>query len=220
MPSYYQCNSCELTFSLGWYHYHSFENGYGASTNLVCVKCGTPHRVEIALRDRGKEYVYDWEIYIDEVAKDCRVKLLKYPRKLLSYDINQAKSVVEKLPLHLPGPIHEEEKQAIERELRNIGVNPRIEICEKRKSSMYGPIQQDRLESTENPMHANEVDWQWSEVPVLGERKGPCGEFELSSQSCCHCSSVGSLVAELPEEHNKCPSCNAESLVQEEGFVT
>lgn len=51
MPSEYECESCKLTFSVGWFHYHNFSSGYGSQTLLVCTACGTVHGVEHPIRD-------------------------------------------------------------------------------------------------------------------------------------------------------------------------
>ena len=50
MPSEYQCDECGLNFTIGWFHYHRFDSGYGSSTLLVCKACGTMHSVEHPVR--------------------------------------------------------------------------------------------------------------------------------------------------------------------------
>lgn len=51
MPSEYECDSCKLNFSVGWFHYHDLSSGYCAETLLVCTACGTVHSVEHPIRD-------------------------------------------------------------------------------------------------------------------------------------------------------------------------
>ncbi len=51
MPTDYTCSRCQLSFSVGWYHYHDFSSGYGAKTLMVCAECGTMHAVELAVTD-------------------------------------------------------------------------------------------------------------------------------------------------------------------------
>jgi hypothetical protein len=48
MPTNWECQSCHLTFTVGWYHYHDFSSGYSANTRLVCKRCGTMHAIEHA----------------------------------------------------------------------------------------------------------------------------------------------------------------------------
>lgn len=48
MGTDYRCNSCGLTFTDGWDHYHHFTD-YAAETKLVCTECGTCHVVEHAI---------------------------------------------------------------------------------------------------------------------------------------------------------------------------
>jgi hypothetical protein len=48
MPTNWECESCHLTFTVGWYHYHDFSSGYSAETRLVCMRCGTMHAIEHA----------------------------------------------------------------------------------------------------------------------------------------------------------------------------
>src|SRR5688572_26944552 len=45
----YFCSTCRLMFTIGWDHYHSFDRGYGAMTQLVCRRCGNQHYVEHAI---------------------------------------------------------------------------------------------------------------------------------------------------------------------------
>ena len=45
----YSCSTCRLMFTIGWDHYHSFDRGYGAMTQLVCRRCGNQHYVEHAI---------------------------------------------------------------------------------------------------------------------------------------------------------------------------
>ena len=42
MPTDYRCNSCGLTFTVGWYHCHGFADS-SAATMLVYGECGTCH---------------------------------------------------------------------------------------------------------------------------------------------------------------------------------
>jgi len=49
MPTNFECESCHLSFTIGWYHYHDFSNGYAAKTRLVCKLCGTMHAIEHAI---------------------------------------------------------------------------------------------------------------------------------------------------------------------------
>jgi hypothetical protein len=51
MPSEYECDECGLNFTVGWYHYHRFDSGYGGRTLLVCTSCGTVHSLEHPVRD-------------------------------------------------------------------------------------------------------------------------------------------------------------------------
>ena len=51
MPNEYTCNHCRLEFTVGWFHYHFFDSGFAAETNLVCSACGTCHTVKHAIAD-------------------------------------------------------------------------------------------------------------------------------------------------------------------------
>ena len=48
MPKDYTCKSCDYTISLGWYHYHELQEGYGARTTFACGHCGITHHIEHA----------------------------------------------------------------------------------------------------------------------------------------------------------------------------
>ncbi len=49
MPTEWECDSCQLFFVTGWFHYHIFSSGYAAETNLVCRWCGTMHTLKHAI---------------------------------------------------------------------------------------------------------------------------------------------------------------------------
>ena len=46
MPADFCCTSCHLSFSVGRYHHHKFSSGFGSTTLLACLGCGTNYRVE------------------------------------------------------------------------------------------------------------------------------------------------------------------------------
>ena len=48
MGTDYRCDSCGLTFTTGWDHYHRFTE-FSAETKLVCAECGTCHVVRHAI---------------------------------------------------------------------------------------------------------------------------------------------------------------------------
>jgi hypothetical protein len=59
MPADIECTACKLAFSVGTYHYHSFDDGYIGSTLLVCGKTGRQHRLEIPHPDRSLAFALE-----------------------------------------------------------------------------------------------------------------------------------------------------------------
>lgn len=53
MPIDLGCRKCNLSMTLGWYHYHTNDSGYWARTAFACSRCGTTHYIEHA--NDGKE---------------------------------------------------------------------------------------------------------------------------------------------------------------------
>ena len=51
MPTDHECSTRKLGFSVGTYHYHSFDSGYLGRDLLVCTKCGVQHAVEVPSDD-------------------------------------------------------------------------------------------------------------------------------------------------------------------------
>src|SRR5688572_17127318 len=59
MPRDFECPSCKLAFSVGWYHYHSDSGGFWARTLVVCRSCGTQHSIEHAARGNTAPEISD-----------------------------------------------------------------------------------------------------------------------------------------------------------------
>src|SRR5262245_20952461 len=51
MPTTYRCTNCSFEAAIGWFHHHCFDDGFCATTLLLCTRCGTRHKVRIALRE-------------------------------------------------------------------------------------------------------------------------------------------------------------------------
>ena len=47
MPSDYVCKNCNLSFSLGWFHYHEWDKHW-SSTLMACSRCGVRHSIHHA----------------------------------------------------------------------------------------------------------------------------------------------------------------------------
>lgn len=74
MPSDYECPQCHLGFSVGWFHYHRHESGYGGRTLLVCTACGVQHSIEHPLNaDPQAGNVDSLESYPTQVIDSRRV---------------------------------------------------------------------------------------------------------------------------------------------------
>lgn len=59
MPADFECSTCRLGFSIGTYHYHSFDDGFIGSTLLVCRETGRQHRLEIPHPDRPYDFALE-----------------------------------------------------------------------------------------------------------------------------------------------------------------
>ena len=54
MPITYWCNNCNLAFTVGWFHYHTFDTGYGSCSLFACGKCGNQYAIENPTAESGK----------------------------------------------------------------------------------------------------------------------------------------------------------------------
>ena len=68
MPRDFECTTCKLGFSVGTYHYHSFEGEFLGRDLLVCASCGLQHAVEIP-RSVGLPYAHE---SLTQPLTDCR----------------------------------------------------------------------------------------------------------------------------------------------------
>jgi hypothetical protein len=58
MPSEYSCKSCKLEFTIGWFHYHIFDSGFAAQTDLVCKACGCCHTIKHAISESNPDELF------------------------------------------------------------------------------------------------------------------------------------------------------------------
>ena len=122
MPTTYKCNSCELEFDIGWFHYHDFNSGYGSETLLICDSCGTKHTIQIAMSNRGSEYYCDWGIIITDVPEGSRTKLVMFLKKLLNLDLKSSKELLMQTPIIIDKVFNETERDEVIDSLTDLGV--------------------------------------------------------------------------------------------------
>lgn len=206
------CRACGLRFEIGW----SDEppgDGYGATSRLVCTKCGTEHAIEIALRDRGPERIryFDVELVAVEPARREDAALVIATRFDMTAD--EATEALASLPLAIARGADE----TLAAEMRDLfALVGSVEMTETASwpNPLHGALQRDRLLSGMKPRFGGErvlVD-----VGPVGPRHGPHGEFDLEAQSCAACGARGALAGNPWELDDRCPACGERMLERRE----
>lgn len=215
MASGFRCRSCALQFTVGWRHYPDSKNGYGGVTHFVCVKCGTEHAIEIALRDRGpKRYSY-FNIFLRSVDDAKRTDAMQILQTRFDMSPEDAADVVRLLPMQIAHRVDERITEDLTLLFSPVARIEAIEI-DSSPNPTYGSLQPDRLLSAGSPCFGEDVALE--EAPVTGATHGPNREIELDTQPCTYCGATASLVGEPLEIGGICPSCGEAMLEGIDGW--
>jgi len=145
MPTDYACKTCDLRFSVGWFHYHLFETGYGSETLLVCTACGTQHSIQIALRNRGPEFHELHDVELTHVPKNDRLFALRLIRDNCTCAPNEAIALLDHLPVCLAERVHPYQVQEWIKRVSKTAIVLNFPVVERKPNESYGPVLQDRL---------------------------------------------------------------------------
>ena len=211
MPTDYKCHQCALHFSVGRYHYHRIDSGFGGRVLLACEACGTQHAIERALPDRGPEFYAVHSLIVESLPASATQKVLQWLRReRRALKLDEAMAVVRQPPFTLIAATWEERALKIRKELEPLGVVVRCEFVEDRKNPNFGPLQHDRVLYHSMPRRGD----QQPEWLVAGQA---AGDFE--SLPCQHCGAVGTLLEDFLSE-SSCPSCRGGQLQAESSWIT
>src|SRR5215469_8608483 len=150
MVTQYRCVSCSLAFSLGWYHHHAFDDGYGSSTLAVCTRCGAQHRLALPISDRGPAEFDLFDVHIVAIPPPSRASTMAQLRATAPMTLAEARAAVD---------------------VRRVGSRP---------NPIFGPIQEYRLllatYATEPPGEVEVQRWSLEHpIPVNQLKCGKCG---------------------------------------------
>jgi hypothetical protein len=216
MPADFECSECDLHFSVGWFHYHSFESGYGSKTLLVCRRCGTRHAIEHALSDRGPQFYELHDVLVTAADPRFAVAAMQLLRKHLSLGIHEAKNKLRMVPFVLAKDVPTSDISTWRQNLSRVGLSAEYPVSERIANEAYGPLQKDRLLYDRGSGASMELH----PVPVSGEASGAQNELVLSEQVCANCSDAGALVSGWAEENHVCPRCQLPSLAATGFWIT
>ena len=207
MPTVYSCSNCNYKVSLGWFHYHDFSSGYGSQTLLVCIACGTPHTIHIALSpDMQVEMHKVANIIIDDVGS-MPYEVRRVLRETTGHNRSQANAVLESLPGLFVSDRSHSDAQIILEKLVRAGAKGHIETTQEvqyKKDALFVLISRD--------------DNTWQPCTIVGNRENITGQFELEEQICAACHANGTLTSELAisdDNPGVCPSCKRSTLTVE-----
>lgn len=214
MPTSYECKTCNLAFSVGWFHYHSFSTGYGSKTLLACKLYGTQHAIEISLPDRGPEYHEVFKISVERMSKEGFKEVVQQLRRHKKMSLLAAKDYVQNTPFTLIERGTDSHVNRMCPKLRELGIVVNHEVIERIKNPGFGSIQKDRLLYFSEPyFKGREHVWAISDVAPEIIEKG------LSNLQCQSCGNTGCLVDDKIA-HTRCPRCENNELTVASQWIT
>jgi ribosomal protein L7/L12 len=214
MPTSYECKECDLEFSVGWFHYHSFESGYESKNLLACNLCGTQHAIEIALTDRGSEYHEVFQVVVEKMSKEGFNEVVQQLRRHRKMSLMEAKDYVINTPFILIDRATDSHVYRMCPQLRELGVEVSYRVIERIKNPGFGKIQKDRLLYFPGPKLKNkDLDWIISDLNSEMLREG------LLNIPCQKCGHKNCLIDDEIDSY-KCPNCNKNGLTLASQWIT
>jgi hypothetical protein len=207
MPTDFECSGCGLRFAVGWYHYHSFDDGYGASTLAVCTNCARQHRVEIALDISSASFV---DVAVTEIPTAAILTVARHLRRTRSLSPQQAIALVRSPPIHLE--MSEPEARALKFKYERLGATV---VLNELRSEVVPVSDQQRDRLLIGDGSGQDADLNWRPQDIRGSVTGVTGTFNLHEQACGQCAAAGTLVSDTTQAPRSCPRCLAP--VQEKG---
>ncbi len=211
MPLRLRCGHCQLSVSVGWFHYHSFESGYGGCSLLVCESCGTQHWLEHALRNRGPEFYSIYSATIANVPSEARIKLAGWLRRKHGVSLSDALESVRQPPVIVAHRARDHEIERLHASLSEMGLVLTKTEVDRDVNPVFGPILQDRLSFAQGPVFGPDSATQIGCVLI----EGPPPKHYLQCQHC----ERGDLLGEL-DTGELCPSCKTSTLVVDSEWIT
>lgn len=209
----FKCNRCSLHFSVGQYHYHRFESGYGGRALFACGDCGTQHAVELALRKHGgPEHHEIFKLVVTSVSVPAEKALAKWLRRETKMSIVQALETVRNPPFVLVKELMKERADKIRVELEPLGAGFSSELIGTRPNPFFGSAQNDRLLYHAEPRKTAERP-EWLIGPAVPNRAA------LDEVACRCCGTVGALSKSFKSDAS-CPSCKEGRLALESSWIT
>lgn len=211
----YECAGCGLEVQLGGFH-TEIDEGFGGATLLMCAACGAQHIARHALPPEFIEQLrrgggrYDVTL---ESAGERPVATTAALRHVLGCSIYEAKAIVGRAPTTIREDLTTQEASVVQRSLHAAGAKV---VLEARPTPERPRVPDQRRDA----LLVAAPDGEWNELQIIGDRKGPSGEFELGLQRCGSCAREGSLVSELPDGAQPCPRCAASGFAQVGGWVS
>lgn len=211
MPTDFRCSHCDLVFTVGPFHYHRMDSGYGGCRKLVCKACGTQHGLEAALRDRGSEFIYKYAVNAETVPASGRQKVAQWISRQHKTTLKDALDLARHPPFVVASHVWEPQVDEIRSDLEPLGVVLSTHEVEKIRNSVFGPLLRDRLRFCEGPAYHQQ--YTTSQAVDLDQYVSD------DLLQCQHCAATGSLVWEFRQE-DACPSCKQMTMTVESSWIT
>lgn len=219
MPTTYRCTTCRLEADLGSYHHHFFDDGFAATTLLMCMRCGTPHKVRIALREpmRPSRAGPRFDVALLDVG-ERRTRVLAAIRATTECDLHDAMLRAAGTPTTLREDVSSADAEEIRGRFESSGAL--VEVRARPPEPPPPPIPRQRDELWACATSRIDAEPTWKTCPVEGPRRGDFGEFDLVAQACYNCGARGTLAGEMPSEVNTCPKCGENTLCVQGGWIS
>jgi hypothetical protein len=212
MVTNFKCTHCKVKFSVGWFHYHNFDSGYGSESLLVCESCGAQHAIEIALSGDDEEFNHVCEVDVVDYDKKGKQYLLIEVRKRFNLSLGETLKYVNATPFKMYDEMTEKGAQKAANRLHNRGIRAEVKVYDKRKNPFFGLNKRDRL------LIKNNED-QWVEIKLANDQIDN-QRLIVERLRCANCGAIGSLKAKWDEQNTVCPSCKNNSLLNEGSWLT
>lgn len=205
MPTTYECPSCPLALEVGWCIHPSFDDGYAATTLLVCSVCGFQHAVKIALRSPRPEIIQYFVANLVAVPEASRASVLAHLCDQEDLSAEAATAVLNGLPWALETDMLEHQGRALRSTYAGLGAAVELAVVREHRNPHHGPLQHDKLLARDAAPRGTAKN-AWRELAVRGAFSDEAGGFEVALQACGGCQRVGALVSSWPADR-VCPAC-------------
>lgn len=206
----FRCHTCDMTFFIGHYCLDR-SSGYAAHVGAICARCMSQHHIWIAVPDRGPRHFRFFDVKVERVEDDQRVRFMAALRRMFGMSLNDAKRLTNGVPILIARDTEERTATALRAKMATVGAATSAQLVHLVPNRAWGPIMPDRLVVLD-PMHGER------EIALGEPRIGFYSQFDLGQMACGNCGEPGSISSERSAVPDECPRCG-DSIVASRTFT-